>query len=90
MTRTTPGNHLVTEALIQQLYYLYFVGSALANLFPYNQGKKKPFLNHSQVFLYFTQDPFTQVVFYLPLKLSCIVVSQAAGNFIDQLLNIIL
>ena len=58
-----------------------------SNFFPYNQGRKKnPFLNHCQIFLYFTQNLFTQVVFCLPLKLSWRVVSQ--GNFTDQLLNI--
>lgn len=32
MTRT-PGNHLVIEALIQQIYYLHFAGSGLTSTF---------------------------------------------------------
>lgn len=55
MTGITPGNHLVIEALIQQIFYLHFAGSGLATSFLINKGKNT-LRNHSQVFHYFTQD----------------------------------
>ena len=73
MTGTTPGDHFVTVALVQQIHYLNFADSGLATSFLITKGgkkKKKTFLNHCQIFLYFTQNLFTQVVFYLPLKLT--------------------
>ena len=47
MTGTTPGDHFVTEALVQQIYYLNFADSGLATSFLITKGekkkKKKPF-----------------------------------------------
>lgn len=41
MTGTTPGDHLVTEALIQQIYYLNFAQCGLATSFLITKGEKK-------------------------------------------------
>lgn len=40
MTGTTPGDHLVTEALVQQIY-LNFAESGLATSFLITKGGKK-------------------------------------------------
>ena len=41
MTGTTPGDHFVTEALVQQIYYLNFADSGLATSFLITKGEKK-------------------------------------------------
>lgn len=41
MTGTTPGDDFVTEALVQQIYYLNFADSGLATSFLITKGGKK-------------------------------------------------
>ena len=41
MTGTTPGDHFVTVALVQQIYYLNFADSGLATSFLITKGGKK-------------------------------------------------
>lgn len=45
MTGTTPGDHFVTVALVQQIYYLNFADSGLATSFLITKGEKKKSLS---------------------------------------------